>query len=551
MTTIFEPCEEEAMAILTYNVGATVKKSQKVIIDDWNGFSLTGKEIAELENFPDGKEEQAEHKRASKRIAYRIAKDFKAWSGKNSKMKHRYLGVVLSFAEGDRAKLEADPQLRQQIIQDWLGDMGYDDAQFLAVYHDEANKPHIHIILNLVDMNHKAFDRYRDRYRSQKACRDIEKEYELKVGLGVDESYEVDLKKTGEKNQERVQIGNLAKEAAKTATSFKEFKELLETKGVLVELKTNNNGTQGLVYRYGDKGIPFAGGEVHSSLTYGKVNKQLKKAAATKKAALEALKEKYPFKDAMHMQYIVHGRHDASIFRSVDDGMDCKYKYEAARKALLSRIMFVAGDQRPEAFYDALYSEQKDGNYRVGSLYIEPNGKISFGEELVFGDPEKTAYSMTKAVTIPAPTATLESVSPPAQASTPAVKKANIPSFSQAELREISKYGDLSRFLNGTNYTVTGIQMAPWGGNSSILYLDVDGELRMAQNDNGDIYLAVQPGITNNYKTAIFDFAWIDENGKRYNRDYEAELKKSIQHNDAKQKAPSAVKNKGKGGPSL
>lgn len=131
---------------------------------------------------------------------------------------------------------------------------------------------------------------------------------------------------------------------------------------------------------------------------------------------IDILKEEFPFKDKGHVQYIIHGPYDASIFRA-EEGVgtyryvptgryhdyDREHKheikadyYEEARQALKDKVMFVTGDRGPRDFYEALLEEQKYGKYRVGDMRIHPDGKISFGQERVFGDPKLTDHSVPK-----------------------------------------------------------------------------------------------------------------------------------------------------------
>lgn len=127
-------------------------------------------------------------------------------------------------------------------------------------------------------------------------------------------------------------------------------------------------------------------------------------------ARIDMLKKEFPFRDKGHIQYIIHGPYDASIFRAEETkGMyrhvptgryhdydkEHKYEikadyYEEARQALKDKVMLVAGDRGPNDFYETLLNEQKHGNFRVGDIQIHPDGKITFGQERIFGDPSVT-----------------------------------------------------------------------------------------------------------------------------------------------------------------
>lgn len=123
---------------------------------------------------------------------------------------------------------------------------------------------------------------------------------------------------------------------------------------------------------------------------------------------IQDLKRKYPFKDPGHIMYIVHSRTDASIFHSGDEsevfrkhnggGSFDDDRIEAARCMLQDKGYFVASDREPDGelgFYEMLLNKQKSENYRIGSMYIQPDGKITFGKEEIFGDAEKTAPALT------------------------------------------------------------------------------------------------------------------------------------------------------------
>lgn len=118
-------------------------------------------------------------------------------------------------------------------------------------------------------------------------------------------------------------------------------------------------------------------------------------------ARIDMLKEEFPFRDNGHMQYIIYGHYDAALFRSKDYGnnkdkieieesKEWRPKYELARQALKEKVLLVAGDEGPTRFYEILSTAKEDSNYRVGDIQIHPDGKITFGQERIFGDPSVT-----------------------------------------------------------------------------------------------------------------------------------------------------------------
>lgn len=127
---------------------------------------------------------------------------------------------------------------------------------------------------------------------------------------------------------------------------------------------------------------------------------------------IDALKEEFPFRNPGHMQYIIFDHYNAAIYRAeqgegayrrvptgqyYNSGSEIKADYyENARRALLDRILMCCGDDSPTAFYYRLLSLDGNSDYRVGDIQIQPDGKITFGRERAFGDPEKTTHYVPK-----------------------------------------------------------------------------------------------------------------------------------------------------------
>ena len=122
------------------------------------------------------------------------------------------------------------------------------------------------------------------------------------------------------------------------------------------------------------------------------------------KIRIQELKRQFPFKEPGHIMYIIHGPMDASIFhcgedsrrfrkRNTSGGTFDDDRIEAARLMLKNKGYMVASDQGPDGelgFYEQLLNEQINKDLRVGSMLIQPDGKIVFGQEKVFGKAEKT-----------------------------------------------------------------------------------------------------------------------------------------------------------------
>ena len=66
-----------------------------------------------------------------------------------------------------------------KIAQDYIRMMGLDKTQYLIVRYYETDKPHCHIVFNMVGDNGKRMESGRNRYRNIKVCEALTKRYRL------------------------------------------------------------------------------------------------------------------------------------------------------------------------------------------------------------------------------------------------------------------------------------------------------------------------------------------------------------------------------------
>ncbi|MBD5636352.1 MAG: relaxase/mobilization nuclease domain-containing protein [Clostridia bacterium] len=76
--------------------------------------------------------------------------------------------ITLSFSADDKPKLSDEKMLK--IALDYIKMMGLDKTQFIVVRHYETDKPHCHIVFNMVGDNGKRMESGRNRYKNQKVC---------------------------------------------------------------------------------------------------------------------------------------------------------------------------------------------------------------------------------------------------------------------------------------------------------------------------------------------------------------------------------------------
>lgn len=260
----------EADGGIIYFNGLTNEKDQRIRIIDWNHLSLDFKKIQILEDRPEDENGKRGQEAEAIKIARGAADEFNAWAGRNPKVKNKFMGVVLSFTPNEREKIENDPQLQEEIIHEYLQQMGFDDAQFFAVYHYDTAAPHIHLYINMVGVDCKPFDSYQSKKRGQKACRAIEKKYGLAVGKGTNKNYTVDRNKTNPRNQRRVDIQTAIKGCLRDGNiKYGDFKDALLKQGIsvtIVNVVKGNKRTRGIVFEKDH--FSFAGKSIGNDMTY-------------------------------------------------------------------------------------------------------------------------------------------------------------------------------------------------------------------------------------------------------------------------------------------
>lgn len=94
----------------------------------------------------------------------------------NNRVRQPAYHLVLGFAPSDAA----DDELQTRVADEVLRGMGLDGHQAVIVSHGDSRTPHVHIVVNRVHpTTHRAWNRYRDRYRLRETLMAIEREQGL------------------------------------------------------------------------------------------------------------------------------------------------------------------------------------------------------------------------------------------------------------------------------------------------------------------------------------------------------------------------------------
>lgn len=200
--------------------------------------------------------------------ARELAAEFKLSRQLNPTIKQPVYHVSLSLPHHERL----DDEKWNEIASNYLQQMGFTDNQYVVVRHSDRSHDHIHIVAARGRLDGKCVSDWQDYYRSQKAIRCLETEYQLEV---VAPSWEVERRglTKGQKEQQRREsaaridptksvkqlIQDIADQTICSCATPEQFIDKLKTAGVEVQLRTRRDGSiSGISYSYELDGITVA-----------------------------------------------------------------------------------------------------------------------------------------------------------------------------------------------------------------------------------------------------------------------------------------------------
>ena len=104
-----------------------------------------------------------------------ITKDFELISKQNERVTKPVMHLTLSFSPEDNLQLNNQKMLA--ISKRVIDDMGYSNSQYIIVKHNDTKHPHVHILLNRVDLNLNTVDNSYSKMKLNKIRIEIENTY--------------------------------------------------------------------------------------------------------------------------------------------------------------------------------------------------------------------------------------------------------------------------------------------------------------------------------------------------------------------------------------
>jgi relaxase/mobilization nuclease domain protein len=177
-----------------------------------------------------------------------IVASFEAQAMQKPKISNPAGHITLSFAAEDKPKLSDEKMLK--IALDYIKMMGLDKTQWLIVRHYETDKPHCHIVFNMVGDNGKRMESGRNRYRNKHVCEALTKRYRL----ALPRQETPDLEKLYGLERAKAEIKIAANEALRNSRDWNTFAVLLARKNIHIipKYRRGTQDLQGVSFQMGD-----------------------------------------------------------------------------------------------------------------------------------------------------------------------------------------------------------------------------------------------------------------------------------------------------------
>lgn len=175
--------------------------------------------------------------------------------------------IPLSFSPED--SLRMTDQFMERLAKEYMKAMGIENTQYLLVRHNNTSHSHCHIVFNRVDNDGKTISDKNDRYRNEKACKQLKDKYNLTYGKGKEN---VNIQKLKGAGQTKYEIYHTVKNTLPKAKNWIQFEELLKNQGISIEYKRKGqtDEVQGISFK---KGVhSFKGSEIDRKFSYSKLD---------------------------------------------------------------------------------------------------------------------------------------------------------------------------------------------------------------------------------------------------------------------------------------
>ena len=184
--------------------------------------------------------------------------------------------IALSYSVVDAPKLTDEKMI--QLAQEYMREMKITDTQYIIVWHQDREHPHVHIVFNRIDNNGKTISDSNDMYRNEQVCKKLKEKHGLYFAKGKEQVKQHRLK---EPDKTKYEIYTAVKNEIGKLRNWQQLKEQLTEKGIGIQFKYKGqtDEIQGVSFSKGE--YTFKGSEIDRSFSYSKLDKYFGDAGLT------------------------------------------------------------------------------------------------------------------------------------------------------------------------------------------------------------------------------------------------------------------------------
>ena len=199
-----------------------------------------------------------------------IAQGFIGQAQMNPKVTKAVGHIALSFSKEDAPRL--NNAIMAQIAREYMERMGIKETQYIIGRHFDKEHPHVHIAFNRIDNNGKTISDRNDRFRSERICKELTREYGLHFSNGKEQ---VKMDRLREPDKTRYELYQILKTEVGRCRDWKTLLERLERQGIGVQFKCKGqtNEIQGIIFSM--NGYRFNGSKIDRQFSYSKIDAEL------------------------------------------------------------------------------------------------------------------------------------------------------------------------------------------------------------------------------------------------------------------------------------
>ena len=199
-----------------------------------------------------------------------IAQGFIGQAQMNPRVTKAIGHIALSFSKEDAPRL--DNAVMAQIAREYMERMGIKDTQYIIGRHFDKEHPHVHIAFNRIDNNGKTISDRNDRFRSERICKELTKNYGLHFAGGKEQ---VKIDRLREPDKTKYELYQILKAEVGGCKDWNTLLERLKRQGIDVQFKYKGqtDEIQGIVFML--NGYRFNGSKVDRQFSYSKIDAAL------------------------------------------------------------------------------------------------------------------------------------------------------------------------------------------------------------------------------------------------------------------------------------